>query len=84
MARLIAKPRLELEVAFVVNEGEARALDALVGYGFDEFIEVFKTKLGEHYIRDHENDLRTFFKSIREMMPRILSQMDRARKEYEK
>jgi hypothetical protein len=82
MAELIARPQIELKVAFIVSESEARALDALVGYGDDEFIKVFYEKLGAAYMRDHEQGLRTFFKSIRQMMPGYLNQADEARKVF--
>lgn len=83
MARLTERPRLDLNVQFNVNEEEARALDALVGYGDDAFIKHFKETLGSAYIRDHEQGLRSFFKSVREMMPPILNKLDAARRVYE-
>lgn len=79
MAKLTARPLMELQVAFAVSEIEARALDALVGYGDDEFIEVFYTKLGKAYMEEHEAGLRSFFKSIREMMPGYLKLADDAK-----
>jgi hypothetical protein len=82
MAKLEERPRVELEVRFTVTESEARALDALVGYGDDAFIKVFYEKLGKAYMREHEQGLRSFFKSIREMMPSFLDRADRARKVF--
>lgn len=55
-----------------ISECSARALDALVGYGDDAFIEEFKTKLGTDYIRDHVTGLKEFFAQIRsEVIPQI-------------
>lgn len=82
MANLSARPKLDLIVNFEINEVEARALDALVGYGDDAFIKVFYEKLGKAYMDKHEQGLRAFFKSIRLQMPLILSHMDDARKAF--
>ncbi len=75
MATLTSQPRIALRVAFEVDEAEARALDALVGYGADAFINAFYEKLGKAYLQEHEAGLRKFFKSIRDMMPGILKRM---------
>ncbi len=83
MARLTERPRVDLNVQFNVNEEEARALDALVGYGDDAFIKHFKETLGTAYIRDHEEGLRSFFKAVRAMMPPILHKLDAARRVFE-
>lgn len=79
MAKITAQPKLELNVTFTVNESEARALDALVGYGDDAFISVFYEKLGKAYMEKHEQGLRSFFKDIRSFMPSILSRMNDSR-----
>jgi hypothetical protein len=79
MAKISANPEINLSLTFTVNEAEARALDALVGYGDDAFIKVFKESLGAAYIRDHERGLREFFQSIRSLVPPILSRIDRSR-----
>jgi hypothetical protein len=84
MAKLAARPTIGLEVQFTVSEEEARALDAISGYNIDKFIEVFKQFLGEAYLRDHEQGLRTFLISIRDMMPSILHRADEARKVFNK
>lgn len=83
MAKLAQRATVQVEVAFTVDEAEARALDALVGYGDDAFIEAFYEKLGKSYMRDHEKGLRSFFKSIREMMPPILGRATSAREVFQ-
>lgn len=84
MAALESRPKIDLEISLKINEAEARALDALVGYSFDDFIKVFKEGLGRHYMENNEEGLRTFFKDIRQIMPGILYQVDKARKEFQK
>ncbi len=82
MAKIIAKPKLELELSFTVNESEARALDALVGYGDDAFIKAFYEKLGKCYMDNHEQGLRDFFTSIRKLVPPILSNFKEAKEAF--
>lgn len=75
------KPRgaVSTEITFTVTEEEARALDALVGYGFDGFIKVFYQHMGQHYMKPHEAGLRSLFKAIREEIPIVLARADLAR-----
>ncbi len=80
MAKLTVRPKLDVEIHFVVNEIEARALDALAGYDTDAFIKAFYEHLGQHYMRDHEAGLRTFLETIRGVVAGGLNQVDEARK----
>lgn len=64
-----------------LSEVEVRALDALVGYGDDAFLKVFKEKLGEHYIRNHERGLRSFFATVRQDVLPALHVIDEARRD---
>ena len=64
-----------------LSEVEIRALDALVGYGADAFLQVFKEKLGESYIRSHEAGIHSFFGAVgRDVLP-ALSDIDQARRD---
>ncbi|RWO22854.1 hypothetical protein [Mesorhizobium sp.] len=64
-----------------LNETEVRALDALVGYGDDAFLKVFKEKLGAAYIRDYEAGLRSFFRAVgRDVLP-ALREIEDARRD---
>lgn len=82
MAQLIERPIITLVVDFRITEIEARALDALAGYGDDAFIKVFYEHLGKSYMRDHEAGLRQFLKTVREFMPSVLYRTDEARKVF--
>jgi hypothetical protein len=84
MASIAAKPRIELKVLIELTEDEVRALDALVGYGDDEFIKAFKENLGAYYMQHYEQGLRLFFKSIRTSIPLIIAKTDQARSIFEK
>ena len=79
MARLNGKVILDVSINLIISEKEARALDALVGYGDDAFIKVFYEKLGQAYMLKHEDGLREFLTSVRQLMPNILKQIDDVR-----
>lgn len=82
MAKITARPQLDIEIHFTVNEAEARALDALAGYGDDPFIKMFKEKLGSHYIEPYEAGMRSFLKSIRGEVAEPLRKLDEARRSF--
>ena len=84
MAKITQRATVSVEATFTCNEEECRALDALVGYNFDSFVETFKENLGSHYMEGHEDGLKEFFETIRQMMPGILARADTARKAFEK
>lgn len=80
MAKLTPQATIEFQVHFSISEVEARALEAMVGYGSDAFIEVFYEKLGRAYMERHEKGLRTLFESIKNVVPSTLHKIDEARK----
>ncbi len=82
MTGIVVTHRLDCGMSILLNESEARALDALVGYGDDAFIQEFKEKLGEHYIRDHEQGLRSLFQRLRQALPSELARIDEARRAF--
>lgn len=84
MAKIATHAEIELRLGIELNEAEARALDALVGYGADSFIKVFYEHLGEHYMKPHEKGLRSLFKSITETVPQYLKRVDDAREAFRK
>lgn len=57
--------KIDTEVVFRLNYEQAKALDAMAGYGADAFLKVFKEKLGKHYIEPYENGIRSLFEEIR-------------------
>lgn len=62
-----------------LDESQLRALDALAGYGTDEFLKVFYKEMGESYLKPHEKGLRSLFATIRKDVPPALSDVDTAR-----
>ncbi len=79
------KPKItpHAQITFTVpcelSEGEVRALDALVGYGFEDFIKCFYEHMGKAYLEPFEGDLKELFKKVEEMRPAIY-QIKEARK----
>ncbi len=80
MAKLINKSTLHIDISFSVTESEARALEALSGYGDDAFIKHFYEFLGEAYMKPHEQGLRDFLSTIRYVLSPELSIIDDARR----
>lgn len=76
---MITKSQITINFVIEINESEARALDALVGYGTDPFLEAFYKQLGKHYMSPHEHGLRTLFDKIRSGVPGQLAKIDKAR-----
>lgn len=79
MAKITSNSKLNVEISFVIDESEARALDALSGYGADTFIKAFYEHLGKSYMERHEAGLRKFLTSIRDVINPGLHQLDKAR-----
>lgn len=80
MATCDVRARLDVFCTFTVNEDEARALDALSGYGDDAFVNAFYEKLGQAYMREHEKGLREFLKTIRGIVGPAMHIIDESRK----
>ncbi len=84
MAKAITKPSLTVTVTIEINEDEARALDALAGYGAKTFLDCFYEKLGKSYLQPYEKGLLSFLSTIRSAVSPALNQIDDARKFIEK
>jgi hypothetical protein len=82
MAQIEGKPKIELMVTIALTESEARAVDAMAGYGDDAFVKAFYDHLGQHYMKPHEQGLRTFLKSVRQCLPSVLGRADAARNAF--
>jgi len=76
---ITSQSKQEFTVVLKLSEDEARALHDITAYGYDAFIKVFKDKLGESYIKKHENGAKSLFEIVQRGMPAIFSRMDKAR-----
>lgn len=55
---------IDVAATITLNEDEICALDALAGYGVDEFLKAFYKVMGEAYLKPHEAGLRSFLKAV--------------------
>ena len=79
MAELkLHQPRVVAQASLILSEEEILALDALVGYGDDAFLNVFYTHMGRAYLGPYEHGLRSFFQAIRATAPGVLQRVDAA------
>jgi hypothetical protein len=79
MTKIVATPRLEMRATLEIDEGEARFLDALLGYGGEELIKVAMEHPGQAYIGPRNADGLRFCKTAREQLGPLLRQFDDAR-----
>jgi len=81
--KIQGRPAIDLDIIIRLNEQEARFLDALVGYGWEGFIKVFREKLGKAYIEPYEKAGKELFETIRNELPSILHDIDKARSTFQ-
>lgn len=79
MDKQIIKTRVSFTVPMELSENELRALDALVGYGFDPFMKCFYEHMGKAYLEPFEGDLRELFNKIEALRPQV-DEINEARK----
>lgn len=73
-----AKLNVQFQIDLTLNEVELRALDAMVGYGANAFIEKFYAHLGKAYMEKHESGLRNIFAKIKHLQP-ALAEIDKVK-----
>lgn len=69
-----------LTVQLNLNEQEVRALDAMFGYGVEEFLKTFYSHMGEHYLKPNEAGIRSLFETVRGLMSGPIDKINEARK----
>lgn len=82
MAKTTPHAAIELSLTVTLSESEVRALDALMGYGTDDFLKVFYEKMGKAYMQPNETGLRELFKTLRPQCQEAISRIDAARKAF--
>ena len=80
MATILGRPKVELKIALELNEEEARALEAIIGYNVNSFLETFYTKMGKAYLEPYEKGVRSLFEA-RGVLAAWLAKADRAKNE---
>jgi len=74
-----SKTEIRFSVTIVLDESQARALDAIAGYGSVSFLENFYKNMGKSYLKPHENGIVSLFVMIRTDLKKELSLVDKAR-----
>lgn len=82
MANFALKSQGSYTVTMTLTEGEARALEAILGYGQEEFVRVFYKYMGEVHLKPHESGLKMLFGS-RSSLVHELSKIEAATKVIE-
>jgi len=83
MANSKAKVKIDFQVTLTLNEAEARMLVEMTGYGADPFLRGYYKVLGKSYMRPHEAALKTFFSSIKSVLPSELNRIDKIKEAME-
>lgn len=60
-ADITTTAKVEFTVNLKLNEAEAKALDAIIGYGIQPFLMVFYPQMGEAYLKPHEKGAVSLF-----------------------
>lgn len=79
MAEIKPSVKIEGSITLTLTETEARALEAIAGYGDEAFLECFYKHLGTSYLRPHAAGVTSLFERIRRDIPHALSRFDAAR-----
>ena len=79
MATHELKTHLSSEVTFTLTYAEARALEAIMGYGVEGFLQCFYKNMGKAYLEPYEKGIKSLFK-IRDSLDGQLERLDNIRK----
>jgi hypothetical protein len=77
--KIKSSSKFEVKILLELTEQEARALEAIVGYGTKEFLECFYAHLGKHYLEPHESGVESLFETIKRELPEHLRKADDVR-----
>lgn len=83
MSKVSLSSKIEFEVTLKLTEEEAKALNTIVGYGPDKFVEWFYKNLGQAYLKPHEQGMRSLFETARRELAYPISTIDRVKKAWE-
>lgn len=78
-----ASAKVDFSITFTLTKGEAKALEAIAGYGADAFLEVFY-QLGTSYLKPYETEMRNLFSRISIELPKEISKISKAQTEIGK
>jgi hypothetical protein len=73
-----AAVNVNFTIEFTLTKEEAKALEAIAGYGADPFLKTFYQHMGESYLKPFEKAIRDLFKRITEELPSELYKIEKA------
>jgi hypothetical protein len=79
MEKIKSSTTIEISIMLTLTEIEARALNAIAGYGTDAFLTMFYNQLGKCYLKPCENGVRSLFETIKNELPKHLDKVDKTR-----
>lgn len=77
-----AKARVDVDysITLTLTVNEAKALEAIAGYGTQAFLEVFYAKLGRYYLQPTEKDVILFLEKCSHCLPQEIRKIEEAQK----
>lgn len=84
MADSTASANIELSLTVTLTESEVRALDAIMGYGTEAFLQTFYEDLGTSYLKRNEAGVHSLFNTLRPQCQMAITRIDSARKVFNK
>ena len=70
------KIRTEFTATLLLNERELRALDAMVGYGEESFLNCFYKKCGTYYLKPYEDGVHSLFDKVAKISQDSIREID--------
>lgn len=70
---------MEVTAQITLSESELRALNAIMKYGPEKFIEGFYKQLGKNYLKPHAHAVPGLFKSVQSQIAPALAKIDDAK-----
>lgn len=76
-----SKIKTQMNVEFVVTltEEEARALEAVCGYGPQQFLSVFYKYMGRSYLQPHEEGFISLCEGVTDKLKPLFTQIEKAK-----
>lgn len=75
-----AKVDVQMNITLTLTIEEAKALNAIAGYGTKPFLDLFYEKMGKHYLQPQEKDFILFLEKCQYQIPKEISKIERAKK----
>ena len=74
------EPSISGNISIVLTEMEARALEGMIAYGPDNFLDMFYSHLGKAYLKEYESGVRKLFLGVQDIISPMLLKIERVRK----